>query len=603
MEGIWKKFQNHSLRYKMTVLLFLLVLLLQIVNGLIFNSIVSKKFEKNITQSNLATVNQLASNTNRMFKDIVTEMIAIREELMSTQAVSGESESPGESASRNIVYQEYFNQLVAKENNYQFVNSMLILKEWGRNYYYTLREYMKLKDTSLFRQVIDDYTFREQCHWGRMTEESYFFTAGDKKLISIIMPIYHYHKAEQLLIVNLEAEALVEYLEQLNAEQAVDNQILLQLNDGSILGLHKEKAEDGELVEMLSSAGQSEITAGKKYSLITNKLQINGWMLSMVVPLSSINNTTKTMTQFIPIIIFTTAIALLAGITFIVSTITKPIRKMTVIMEENRHTRAMDHRFPAKYSDEVGVLARTYNQLMDEIKELVDEIEKEQIQNRNAYFKLLQLQIKPHFLYNTLESAKFMVEMKDPKGVEMLTAIGKFYKLSLSGIYDKVNVREEIEHLTCYLQILQMRYSSKYDYEVDVPEEIMENEIVKFTLQPLVENAVYHGVKQQRSKGLIKITGRGYEKGIKISITDNGAGIPLPKLKELQKQIAASKGVKMREHIGILNVHQRLQVQYGQEYGLEIDSCQGEYTKVCIRIPRSGYKERFSDRDGGERDV
>lgn len=588
MKQLWEKFQNHSLRFKMTILLFLLVMLLQIVNGLIFNSIVSEKFEKNIAESNLATVSQMSTNTNRILKDIVTEMIYLREELLGTQAFGDDEENSREYTSRNIIYQEYFNQLVSEENNYQFINSMLILKEKGRDYYYTLRKYMRVNDENLYKKVIDNSVFDEQCYWSGIIDESYFFASGDKKLISIIMPIYHYKEIKQFLIVNLEVEALQEYLEQLNGEQAVDNQVLLQFNDGNVLSytdLQEQISQDEELMEILTPREREECVTGKKYSVITNSLEINGWNISMIVPLASINNTTRTMTQFITVIIFTTVIIMMAGVSLIVYTITKPIQKMTVIMEENRHTRTLNHRFHAKYNDEVGVLANTYNQLMDEIRELVDKIEKEQIENRKAYFKLLQLQIKPHFLYNTLESAKFLVEMNDPRGVEMLTIIGKFYKLSLSGIYDKVNVREEIEHLTCYLQILQMRYSSKYDYEIDVPETIMDNEIVKFTMQPLVENSVYHGIKQQRRRGFIKITGEKNEDKIFIRIWDNGVGIPESKLQDLQRQIIASQGIDMREHIGVLNVHQRLRMQYGEKYGLEINSKQGEYTEVCIIIP------------------
>lgn len=588
MKQLWEKFQNHSLRFKMTILLFLLVMLLQIVNGLIFNSIVSEKFEKNIAESNLATVSQMSTNTNRILKDIVTEMIYLREELLGTQAFGDDEENSREYTSRNIIYQEYFNQLVSEENNYQFINSMLILKEKGRDYYYTLRKYMRVNDENLYKKVIDNSVFDEQCYWSGIIDESYFFASGDKKLISIIMPIYHYKGIKQFLIVNLEVEALQEYLEQLNGEQAVDNQVLLQLNDGNVLSytdLQEQISQDEELMEILTPREREECVTGKKYSVITNSLEINGWNISMIVPLASINNTTRTMTQFITVIIFTTVIIMMAGVSLIVYTITKPIQKMTVIMEENRHTRTLNHRFHAKYNDEVGVLANTYNQLMDEIRELVDKIEKEQIENRKAYFKLLQLQIKPHFLYNTLESAKFLVEMNDPRGVEMLTIIGKFYKLSLSGIYDKVNVREEIEHLTCYLQILQMRYSSKYDYEIDVPETIMDNEIVKFTMQPLVENSVYHGIKQQRRRGFIKITGEKNEDKIFIRIWDNGVGIPESKLQDLQRQIIASQGIDMREHIGVLNVHQRLRMQYGEKYGLEINSKQGVYTEVCIIIP------------------
>lgn len=587
-----KWFHNHSLRFKIVSLLFLLALALQIINGIIFFSIVTSRFERTIMDSNQATLNQMATNVNRILEDIVSEMVPIKNQILSYQMVAEEG-AGNQYAASSIEYQELFDQLITADENYQFINSMFVLGSDGENYYYTLYSYMRINNTNLFQKISRDYSLQGQVVWSSVVNETYFFTSGEEKLISIIMPVYRYNTVKNLLVVNLDLEELESYLKFLNEDgnNPSENMIFIQTGNKETFSYDNMESvleSNGELKRIFSEGLTEERAEGNGYCVLASNLEINDWKMAMLTPLSSIQSTTNSMAQFVIIIIISTAIVMLTGVSIIVFTITKPIQKMTRIMEANRHSRALNHRFYAKYNDEVGVLARTYNSLMDEISQLMEDIHREQIQNRNSYFKMLQLQIKPHFLYNTLESVKFMVEMKDEKSVEMLDAIGKFYKLSLSGIYDKVKIREEVEHLSCYLQILKMRYSSKYTYEISVPEEIMEEEIVKFTLQPLVENAVYHGIKQKRQKGSVKITGKAEAGNILIIVWDNGAGIPKEKLREIQEKLKNPRDIELKEHIGILNVHQRLCAQYGAEYGLSVESVYGEYTEIEVKLPYSG---------------
>ena len=148
-----------------------------------------------------------------------------------------------------------------------------------------------------------------------------------------------------------------------------------------------------------------------------------------------------------------------------------------------------------------------------------------------------------------------------------------------------VTVKEEIEHLTCYLQILKLRYSSKYDYTVQISPEILDNEMVRFSMQPLVENAIYHGIKQKRKKGFVKVLGYMEEEQIHLVVWDNGAGIPEEKLQEIRTRIRESEGIPISEHIGIINVHQRVHMRYGEHYGLNIESEEGEFTRVEMVLP------------------
>lgn len=579
-------FQNHSLRFKMVAMLFAVVLALQVINGLLFTSIVSGTFEENISESNLATVKQMAINLNQAMEDIVNEMIPIRDEVLSRQLLGENAEESSSYVNQSIVYQDMFNRLISADNNYQFINSMLILNDTGtENYSFVLDEYLRLNGDSLFDKILEDNQMTKQCQWGGVLPDSYFFSGEKEDLISIMMPVYRYGKVRSLLIVNLKTEAIRRYLEKLGG---TDSLLLLQCNNKDMILGQEERWKDltkEEQSALMNFQDWAEVENIGENVAMSSELSINQWKLSMITSKSSISSSVKVLTKFMLVIIFTTGIMLLCGVSYIVFIVTKPIKKMTEIMEANRHTRQINHRFHPRYKDEVGVLAKTYNQLMDEIQQLMADIEKEQIQTRKTYVKMLQMQIKPHFLYNTLEAAKFLVEMGDPNGIEMLTTIGRFYKLSLSGINDLVAVREEIEHLTCYLQILKLRYSSKYDYTVDAEEEIMDNEIIKFSLQPLVENAVYHGIKQQRKKGFIKILGYREGDAVVLVVWDNGIGIEKQKLEELQEKLSGGKEAAAAEHIGVINVHQRIRMQYGAPYGLWITSEEGAFTRVEIKLP------------------
>lgn len=579
-------FQNHSLRFKMVSLLFVVVVILQVLNGCICISLVSGKFEETISQANLATVRQMSLNLNRAMTDIVKEMVPIREKIMNHQVSANREISFNDYISRNITYQEQFNSMIAENENYQFIHSMIILDEAGKeNYVFCKDEYLILKNENIFQKVLNDNELTKFCNWGHVVQVDYFFDDTDKEIISIIMPIYQYNNIISLLIVNLEVNAIEKHLERLGDS---DHTLFLQLNETDVITKDKGKWEE------YREAEQEKIRKSEKWENVENvgnnvimssELEMNSWRLSMMVPQSSISSNAGVLSKYIIFVIITTGIVLLFCVSNIVYIVTKPIKKMTEIMEANRHTRQINYRFRAKYRDEVGVLAETYNKLMDEISQLMIDIEKEQIQNRKTYQKMLQMQIKPHFLYNTLEAAKFLVEMGDPNGIEMLTTIGKFYKSSLSNVDEYITVAEEVEHLKYYLKILKLRYSSKYDYAVQVSKEIEKNEMIRFSLQPLVENAIYHGIKQKRKKGFVKVLGYIENQMVHLVVWDNGAGIAEDKLEKIRKQLQSVDREISPDHIGIINVHQRIQVRYGEAYGLAIDSEEGEFTRVEMVLP------------------
>lgn len=562
MNNLISKFHNRSLRSKMVILICSLVFVLLVMNGLIINKLVNDGFEENIEELNTLSVTQMSINLNRTLEDIVKDMVGIRDSLISQRLQYNEPDSLAYLMQR-IEYQNLFYQMLANNNNYGFINSMIVLDKYQNQYVYSVNKEQKVKNEDLFTKIVEEYLTTTGDCWSGLLISDYYFEDGDEEIISIFMPVLYYSKIEAILIVNISVESIEEYMYEMSENQTP---LILYLNEKESISVN---ADNAEIVEEIAS----------------ETLTINEWELSICENSNSMNERLNTIIQTILLIVVTTIVILLISVSFIIYMITKPINKMTLVMELNRHNKELNHRFYPKYQDEVGVLANSYNHLMDEIQQLMKDIKKEQIEKNGIYLQLLQMQINPHFLYNTLDSIRFLVEMKDDQAGRMLTVVGKFYKLSLSGIYDTVQIEEEVEQLRCYIEILKMRYSSRYDFEIQINDEILKNEIVKFTLQPLVENAVYHGVKQKRGEGKVIIAGKYYNDMIEIIIWDNGKGMSTQKLQEVREKLSKLNKIDMSKNIGIANVHKRLQMQYGEDYGLTINSEANEYTEVTVQIP------------------
>jgi two-component system sensor histidine kinase YesM len=232
---------------------------------------------------------------------------------------------------------------------------------------------------------------------------------------------------------------------------------------------------------------------------------------------------------------------------------------------------------------EIGMLSDGFNSLMDKINSLLEEIYIEQKQKRENEFKLLQSQIKPHFLYNTIETIISFIKL-GLKDNAVMTAkyLAGFYRISLSKGNDIITISDEMQLIDNYLSIQKLRYVEYLDYKLDFDEKILKYQIPKLTLQPLVENSIYHGLKQKDEKGMLLIRGYYNQDMIKIEVMDDGVGMTEEMIKRvLTKPLNDRKSTDF----GVFSVDSRLKLRYGDQYGLSIESVVGEYTKVIVSLP------------------
>ena len=225
---------------------------------------------------------------------------------------------------------------------------------------------------------------------------------------------------------------------------------------------------------------------------------------------------------------------------------------------------------------------------------LMEQNVEEQRQKRKSELRALQAQINPHFLYNTLDSIIWMAEWGKTKEVVLMTSsLAKLLRQSISNQNELVRVEEEVEYTRSYLTIQKMRYKDKLEYDIQVSPEVLGQKIPKLVLQPLVENAIYHGIKYKEGKGIVQIEGWIGQKELILRISDDGIGMTEAQL----EKIFEKRETDIRKNgVGVLNVHERIQLYYGKDYGLRFSSTLGEGTVVEVRIPcEEGGKAEYGE--------
>ncbi len=268
----------------------------------------------------------------------------------------------------------------------------------------------------------------------------------------------------------------------------------------------------------------------------------------------------------------------------ILNSIIKPVEELCRVTE-----RIADGDFESRAGvstkDEMSVLAQSVNDMSGHLQIMVDKIKEDERKMRHAELRLLQEQINPHFLYNTLDTIVWLIECNDAESaVNMVVALSDFFRLVLSRGNEYITIREEEQHIRSYLEIQQVRYGDILEYEIDIASDIYEYKILKLTLQPLVENSLYHGIKYKRARGLIKVTGERKMEQIVLTVQDTGVGMESEELERLRREIVRPSA-ESKTGFGLANVNERIRMNFGQEYGMTIESEKGKGTSIKIIIP------------------
>lgn len=297
-----------------------------------------------------------------------------------------------------------------------------------------------------------------------------------------------------------------------------------------------------------------------------------------------LNERVHVFTVFCAIMLVLILILVIVLTVMIVKGIIRPIQELSGVAQ-----RVSKGDFSARAvvdtNDEVAVLADSVNIMTESIEGFVSKIKEDESKMRRADLRLLQEQINPHFLYNTLDTIVWLIEGNDSdKAVNMVMSLSEFFRLVLSKGKEYITIQEEEMHIRSYLEIQQVRYRDILEYEIHIDPELYRYQILKLTLQPLVENSLYHGIKYKRAKGNIIVTGTMSERKIHLKVEDNGVGMNPEELENLRNEI--TKPCKdTGKGFGLANVNERIRMNFGAEYGMIIESVLGRGTCVEIVIP------------------
>jgi two-component system, sensor histidine kinase YesM len=322
---------------------------------------------------------------------------------------------------------------------------------------------------------------------------------------------------------------------------------------------------------------------GQNIIVSTNPISNSDWTLVTVIPMNDILSISKNLKNEMLFLMLVIAAITYFIISYISLLYTKKINQIIRKMKKVQ-TGDLDVIVSTQSKDEIGELIENFNYMMNKIKVLNEEQFRAGISIKSAELKALQAQINPHFLYNTLDIINCLaIENKIPDISRMIQSLSKFYKLSLSNGRDIVTIRDELEHVELYVQIQNRRYSNRINLLLDVDKEILDCKIPKLLLQPLVENAIIHGLFEKESKsGYINILGKHDKDTIILKVVDNGMGISEDRI----KQIFQFDNSEQIHGYGVKNINERIKLYYGNDYGLFYQSVQGKGSTVEIRIPK-----------------
>lgn len=345
--------------------------------------------------------------------------------------------------------------------------------------------------------------------------------------------------------------------------------------------LHKVKA---------MTEKKQEFNNGDTLSIIQS-FPSNNWKLIATISVKELYREYGISQKLIIYISITCAVIFLLLSFFLSNWITKPIIQLSKIMRKNKSRKFVTTETKLKRVDEIGILYNEYDKMMQDMDTFVRERYQNRILTLDSQMKALEAQINSHFLYNTLESINSIAEIEEVESIAVMTkSLGDMFRYSIKTESELVRTEEELQHVDNYMAIQLIRYEDKINYYKEIDEQILTGKILKLLLQPLVENALYHGLENKKGKGSITIKGYSIQDSVCFEIIDDGVGMSAVQVLELQKLLNqppefSGLGHRSKQSIGLKNVHSRIALYYGPEYGLTFESGQNTGTKVKLTLP------------------
>jgi len=388
------------------------------------------------------------------------------------------------------------------------------------------------------------------------------------------------------IVIDIDPESVRGILSQVKLGER--ESLYVQDKDGRLVIGSAPGADERAAIGPLTGEGVRHLdppNGGESLLVAHYTSSVTGWTTVGAVPIRELlKDSVVVRNSILPIgfVCIGLAITLSAAFAF---GVTKPLRKLSRLMRKVEQGE-LQVKFQVSSGDEVGRLGHAFNTMVGKLSELGYLLYETELREKDAQIAALQSKINPHFLYNTLGSISMYAELEGNREIVLMANnLSRLLRYSLSSRRDLVTLRDELKHVGGYMAIQKLRYDDRVDYACDIDASALDCRMMPLLLQPIVENALNHGLDKGAGVGRIRISGGETDGVLRLAIEDDGIGLPLAQLEELRERLASAKDVGGTSGNGLLNVHRRLRLRFGEPYGITLESMPYQGLKVVMTLP------------------
>jgi two-component system sensor histidine kinase YesM len=587
---------------KKILLYFIPLLLAAVLSTFFYSYLYTTRLLRNSTFQNVdntmrQTVEVLDFNLSTVFRNVfaIKNEPYFRRLLMNSYENAWQNNYAEDYINLNACFESFYNQL------YPMVDSIYFQTNTGVSIYLLPKTILRKIDFD-FDEYFSKYANGSEFHWESIHTDTIFHTAAEREVLTLYYIFGNKNSEVQgFLAVNLRADYFREIISNISIGE--NSYTVLLSPNGSLFSTETqapymlpdtewEKLAARKLEKNTRNIIFAKNRIGQRVLLTVNELSQSSWRLVSVSLEHDVLGNIITLTYVSAAICVVLSVLLVILSTYLARRFTQPINelaKQVSLFEKGNK----DVVFNAGDNPELSILASGLNSMKITLEQLFIRLQEEEEMKRKAEIAVFQAQINPHFLYNTLSSIKSLVDMnQNARAGQMLLLISKYFHIAVSRGREIISLQEELEHVESYLAIMKMRYNRIFHYRIEIDdEELLSAKIMKFTLQPLVENAIYHGYINVKEDLEIIISARCEGACVVLEVFDDGAGIAPARLAQLNDMLQqTADNQPSQESYGLLNVHNRIRLYFGKEYGLSIDSIEREYTVATVTLPFIPYE-------------
>ena len=573
-------FLNLSIMKKIVIYFSIVFIISTLGITIVYEKVNTKYTLEKLEQSSLEVLESAKSNMNIIINNInnVSKMIISSDDI---QTILNPNQG------KDNIFKNYINNYLIQFTNFQSdISSIYILdyegnKYYSDNYLYKTLNLNDINNSSWYKELINkngEYILKYNAG-GLIAED-------DRNYVSFIRLINDINTQEPIgiMIINVDEDRFFDL--GVNLENELSTKLLIKYDENEFIANRSNteilKKLEKEINDCIGNKTVTKTIEKTNYMISSVLVEEINWNIVSVSSYSKLLEQNQYVKYILLYFILINFILIFIGGMVISKFITGPINKLCESMND-----VGDGKFNIvnikTYNDEIGQMKNRYNCLIIEIQELMKKVKDNEEKKRQIELDLLMSQIKPHFLYNTLDSINSLALSGENKKIyKMIKSLGKFYRVSLNEGNSLITIEEEINTIRNYLIIQEMRYKDLLEVEYNLDDSCNDYKIIKLVLQPLVENSIYHGIRNKDQKGKIIISTYQDNKNIFLTVEDNGLGIDEEKIRDIYN----NKGIG----VGLRATKERLRIFYGEKFKFIVESKVGIGTKIAIKMP----KERLS---------